>query len=111
MGSLFEGPFRSAYRSLLERMRGRSTTLKTIDSIKTPTLILHATDDYRCSFEQGEQMFIALKDRRPEVPVRFAAFPGENHGLTREGNMYAQRGHLKEMADWFHRFLNGKEEA
>ena len=111
MGSLFEGPFRSAYRSLLERMRGRSTTLKTIDSINTPTLILHATDDYRCSFEQGEQMFIALKDRRPEVPVRFAAFPGENHGLTREGNMYAQRGHLKEMADWFHRFLNGKEEA
>lgn len=111
MGSLFEGPFRGAYHSLLERMRGRSTTLKSVDNIRTPTLILHATSDYRCSFEQGEQMFIALKDRCPEVPVRFAAFLGENHGLTREGNLYAQRGHLKEMADWFDRFLNGKEDA
>ena len=111
MGSILEEPFRGCYRSLLNRMKGGSTTIKTIDRIDTPLLILHATNDYRCSFEQGEQMFIAMKDRRPEIPVRFAAFPGENHGLTREGNMYAQRGHLLEMADWFDRYLNKKEEA
>ena len=111
MGSIFEGPFKGCYRSLMGRMQGRSSTIKTIDRISTPLLILHATNDYRCSFEQGEQMFIAMKDRRPDIPVRFAAFPGENHGLTREGNAYAQTGHLKEMADWFTKYLKAEEEA
>ncbi len=113
MGSIMENPFRGCYTSLLNRMKGGSTTIKSIDKITTPLLILHATNDYRCSFEQGEQMFIAMKDRRPDIPVRFAAFPGENHGLTREGNMYAQRGHLLEMADWFAKYLDSgvKEEA
>ena len=111
MGSIFEGPFKGVYQSLLERMKGRSSTIRTIDRITTPLLILHATNDYRCSFEQGEQMFIAMKDRRPDVPVRFAAFPGENHGLTREGNAYAQMGHLGEMAGWFTKYLRAEEEA
>ena len=35
----------------------------------------------------------------------------ENHGLTREGNAYAQTGHLKEMADWFAKYLKAEEEA
>lgn len=107
MGSIYDGPFRGCLHSLMERMHGGSTTIKAIDRIDTPLLILHATNDYRCSFEQGEQMFIAMKDRRPDIPVRFAAFPGENHGLTREGNLYAQRGHLLEMADWFAKHLAG----
>ena len=111
MGSIFEGPFKGVYQSLLERMKGRSSTIRTIDRITTPLLILHATNDYRCSFEQGEQMFIAMKDRRPDVPVRFAAFPGENHGLTRAGNAYAQMGHLGEMAGWFTKYLRAEEEA
>lgn len=112
MGSIMEQNFRGCYHSLMNRMKGGSTTIKTIDKITTPLLILHATNDYRCSFEQGEQMFIAMKDRRPEIPVRFAAFLGENHGLTREGNMYSQKGHLLEMADWFEQYLskNKKEE-
>jgi acylaminoacyl-peptidase len=94
----------------MERMKGSSTTIKSIDRVDTPLLLLHATNDYRCSFEQAEQFFIAMKDRRPDIPVRLSAFPGENHGLTREGNMYSQRGHLLEMADWFDRYLNQKEE-
>ena len=100
-----EEPFRGCLDSLTKRMRSRSTTIKTIDKIVTPTCVLHATNDYRCSFEQGEQLYHALRDRRPEVPSKLVAFPGENHGLTREGNAYAQRGHLLEMANWFDRFL------
>jgi dipeptidyl aminopeptidase/acylaminoacyl peptidase len=110
MGSIYGGSFRGCYHSLMERMKGSSTTIKSIDRVDTPLLLLHATNDYRCSFEQAEQFFIAMKDRRPDIPVRLSAFPGENHGLTREGNMYSQRGHLLEMADWFDRYLNQKEE-
>lgn len=108
MGSILEEPFLGCMHSFLSRLSGDSTTIKWIDNVHTPLLILHATNDYRCSFEQGEQLFIAMKQRHPDVPVKFCAFPGENHGLTRTGNTWAQIGHLKEMTEWFRRFL--KEE-
>lgn len=96
-------------RFLGERVHSRTTTLRLVDQVKTPLLLLHGTEDYRCSFEQSEQFFIAMKERRKDVPVRFVAFPGQNHGLTRTGAPWAQRGHLQEMAMWFVRYL--KEEA
>lgn len=110
MGTIFEEGDTSCYGALVKRLRGRSSTITAVDNITTPTLILHATNDYRCSFEQGEQFYHALKDRRSSLPVRFSAFPGENHGLTRDGNAWAQRGHLLEMADWFCRFLDGQDD-
>lgn len=76
-----------------------------IDRIRTPLLILHGTHDYRCGFEQAEQLFIAMKDRNPDVPVRLVAFPGENHEISRSGKVHFQMAHLREMADWFERFL------
>ena len=108
MGSILENPFRGVYASMMSRLNGDSTTLKWIDQVKTPLLILHGTEDYRCSFEQAEQFFIAMKDRNPEVPVKFDAFLHECHELTRSGNTYAQMGHLKEMADWFCTYLKGE---
>jgi len=88
--------------------RAERSPITKIDNMKTPLLILHATNDYRCSFEQGEQLFIAMKDRNPEVPVRLVAFPGENHGMTREGKVHFQIAHLREMAQWFERFLKSE---
>lgn len=101
--------FNGMKRFFQERVRSRTTTLRLVDQVKTPLLLLHGTEDYRCSFEQSEQFFIAMKERNPEVPVRFVAFPGQNHGLTRTGAPWAQKGHLQEMARWFVKYL--KEEA
>ena len=103
--------FTTMARMLKERVSARATTLRLVDRIRTPLLILHGMADYRCSFEQGEQLFIAMKERNPEVPVRFVAFPGENHGLTRTGRPPAQRAHLQEMADWFVAYLQSGKEA
>lgn len=89
---------------------GRSPITR-IDQMKTPLLILHATRDYRCGYEQAEQLFIAMKDRNPEVPVRLVAFPGENHGMTRDGKLHFQMAHLAEMVRWFGIYLAGKSEA
>ncbi len=89
--------------------RARSTLLKDVDQIKTPLCILHAYQDYRCSFEQSEQLFISMKERHPEVPVRLVMFKGENHGITRIGKCHNQMRHLKELTDWFQKYLN--EEA
>lgn len=91
--------------------RARGNIISYIDNMKTPLLILHSFQDYRCSFEQAEQLFIPMKERNPEVPIRFVAFPGENHNLTRSGKLYHQQRHLSELLDWFDRYLNGKEES
>jgi dipeptidyl aminopeptidase/acylaminoacyl peptidase len=84
--------------------------IKNIDHMKTPLLILHAVQDYRCAFEQAEQLFVAMKERNPEVPVRLVAFPGENHNMTRSGKIHFQISHLREMTQWFERFLKERAE-
>ena len=88
---------------LKDRARGNNITY--VDSMKTPLLILHASDDYRCGFEQAEQIFIPMHERNPEIPLRLVRFPGENHGLTRHGKLHAQMRHLKEMTCWFRKYL------
>ena len=48
-------------------------------NIKTPTLILHSQEDYRCPIEQAEQLFSNLKRRG--VKTAMLRFPGESHEL------------------------------
>jgi len=91
--------------------RARRGELTLIDRMKTPLLILHGERDYRCTLEQGEQLFIAMKERNPEVPVRMVVYPGENHNLTRTGKMHFQISHLSEMVAWFRQYLGEKEES
>ena len=85
--------------------RARRSLIRNVDQIKVPLLLLHGYLDYRCSFEQSEQMFIAMKERNPQVPVRLVMFPGENHGITRIGKLYHQIRHQQEMIDWFVKYL------
>jgi dipeptidyl aminopeptidase/acylaminoacyl peptidase len=85
--------------------RAKRSYVNQIDNVSAPLLLLHGTNDYRCSFEQAEQMFIAMKERRPQIPVRFVAFPGENHGVSRTGRPESQKTHMSEMINWFTRYL------
>lgn len=94
---------------LEDRARGNPMTY--IDNVDIPLLILHAFKDYRCSFEQGEQFFIAMKERHPDVPVRLVMFPEENHALTRTGKLHNQIRHLQEMVEWFVKYLKKEDEC
>ncbi len=96
----------SMYAYLLDRARG--SNVSRVDKINTPLLLLHGLSDYRCTFEQAEQMFVAMKERRPEVPVRLVMFPGENHGLTRTGSIPHQVRHLEEIITWMEKYLCGE---
>ncbi len=99
---------KSMLNYLLNRVK--KSPITKIDQMKTPLLILHGEKDYRCSMEQAEQLFIAMKDRHPEVPVRMVIFPDENHEITRSGKAHFQILHFTEMAAWFEKHLSQKEQ-
>jgi dipeptidyl aminopeptidase/acylaminoacyl peptidase len=88
--------------------RARKSLIRHVDSISVPLLILHGYKDYRCSFEQSEQLFVAMKERKPKVPIRLVMFPGENHGVTRNGLPQNQVRHLLEITQWFKKHLDGE---
>ncbi|MCJ7840390.1 S9 family peptidase [Lederbergia sp. NSJ-179] len=77
--------------------------LKYVNNVKTPLLILHSEKDYRCPIEQGEQLFIALKQRGKEV--KFIRFPESNHELSRSGKPDFRIHRLEYIRDWFLNYL------
>jgi dipeptidyl aminopeptidase/acylaminoacyl peptidase len=66
----------------IESLR-RQSPITYVRNVRTPTLILHSDEDWRCPPEQAEQWHGAL--RRNGVDVSYVRFPGENHELTRTG--------------------------
>jgi dipeptidyl aminopeptidase/acylaminoacyl peptidase len=76
-------------------------------SVKTPTLIIHSEEDYRCPMEQDEQLFTALKVLG--VPTEFVRFPNEPHGLSRTGKPKHRVERLQHIVRWFDRHLKGEE--
>jgi dipeptidyl aminopeptidase/acylaminoacyl peptidase len=81
----------------------RQSPLKYADRIKTPTLVLHSDNDYRCPAAEGIQMFYAL--RHLGIPSRLCVFHGENHELSRSGKPKNRIRRLKEITAWMDRYL------
>ena len=54
-----------------------------VGDVRTPTLVIHSEQDWRCPVEQGQRWFVELKRRG--VPVELLLFPGEGHELSRSG--------------------------
>ena len=81
----------------------RQSPLKYVRNVKTPTLVMHSLGDLRVPYEQGEQMYIALKQMGVESEL--VLFPEENHGLSRSGRTDRRIARLEHMLRWFDRFL------
>jgi len=73
------------------------------DKIRTPTLIIHATQDYRCPMDQALTLYTAL--RVNGVPTRLLLFPQENHDLSRSGKPRRRVRRLHEELAWLRRHL------
>ncbi len=67
---------------------------------RTPTLILHGTDDVRVPVEQGQQLYMVLQ--KAGTTVTFVRYPREGHGF-REPNHIRDR--YERILAWFERFL------
>jgi dipeptidyl aminopeptidase/acylaminoacyl peptidase len=77
--------------------------MKYIGNCKTPTLVMHSEGDMRCSIEQSEQVFVALK--RLGVETEFVRFPDEFHGLSRDGRTDRRVARLGHLLRWFETHL------
>ena len=73
------------------------------DRVTTPTLILHAENDYRCPIEQAEQYFMALL--RNNTPTELLRFPGEGHEMSRSGKPRHRKERFEAILEWHARHL------
>ena len=70
---------------------------------KTPLLLLQSDEDYRCWMGDAIQMFSAVK--RQGTDSRLVLFHGENHELSRSGKPVNRITRLKELEQWFEKYL------
>ncbi len=81
----------------------RMSPITYVKNIHTPLLIIHSEQDLRCSVEQAEQLFAALKYLGREV--LFVRFEGQSHGLSRGGHPKLRLERLQQILGWFEKFL------
>jgi dipeptidyl aminopeptidase/acylaminoacyl peptidase len=74
-----------------------------VKSVKTPVLIIHSEQDWRCPIDQAERYFHALL--AGGVTAEFLRFPGEGHELSRSGDPKHRRARFEAILDWHGRFL------
>ncbi len=71
-------------------------------NVTTPTLIIHAENDYRCPIEQGEQFYVWLK-KLGRAPVEFIRVPRASHGINASPG---QRLQVREKVfEWIERYV------
>jgi len=74
-----------------------------VDRIRTPMLLIHSEQDWRCPVEQAQRLFVALRQRKVEVELLL--FPGEGHELTRSGLPSHRVARFGAVLDWWRRHL------
>ena len=83
--------------------------LRYAPKVKTPVLLIHSMEDYRCWMVEGIQFFTALKQLGKEAEM--VLFPGENHDLSRTGKPKHRVARLEHYIRWFDGHMKPKLEA
>jgi dipeptidyl aminopeptidase/acylaminoacyl peptidase len=86
---------------LIEQMK--HSPIYYVDRVKTPCLLIHSEQDYRCPMAEGEQWFTALKLNN--VPTELIRFPDENHELSRSGKPKHREERMQHILRWFREYL------
>jgi dipeptidyl aminopeptidase/acylaminoacyl peptidase len=80
----------------------RQSPLTYANRVKAATLFIHGEIDHRVPFEEGEQMYFALK--KNGVPAKIIQYTGQSHGIA--GNWNQVHRMLNERA-WLDTYLKG----
>lgn len=78
----------------------RQSPMRNAANVRTPLLLVHSEEDWRCPIEQAEQFFAALK-RLGQAEVELLRFPGEGHELSRSGRPDRRVMRLEAIVGWF----------
>ena len=79
----------------------KHSPIKDAKNLKTPLLVIHSEQDYRCPIENGYLMYTACVQKG--VETRMVVFKGENHDLSRGGMPKHRIRRLNEITDWFNK--------
>jgi dipeptidyl aminopeptidase/acylaminoacyl peptidase len=71
--------------------------------VRTPTLVVHSEQDWRCPVGQGEEYFVALL--RAGVETEMLRFPEEGHELSRSGAPKHRVERFEAILDWHARHV------
>jgi|GEM_PF-745757 len=93
------------YRSFEDFMvdKLKTSPIACAQNIKRPFLILHGMDDYRTPVEGAHQLFVAIKDLHPELPVRMVLYPHTSH--EQPTDPVQLKDYYDEMTGWFRKYL------
>ncbi|MEB3807182.1 MAG: S9 family peptidase [Desulfurococcales archaeon] len=80
-----------------------------LDKVKTPTLIIHSLEDYRCPLDQALALYTGLKALG--VEAKLALFPRENHDLSRQGTPRRRVKRLDVIVEWLESKLGSEARA
>jgi dipeptidyl aminopeptidase/acylaminoacyl peptidase len=70
-----------------------------VKNVKTPLLLIHSFEDYRCWVVEAMQFFTSL--RVLGVKSKLVIFKGENHELSRSGKPFNRVKRYNEILKWF----------
>ena len=82
----------------------RQSPLIYADQVQAATLFVHGEVDHRVPFEEGEQMYFALK--KNGVPAKFILYADQPHGIGGHWNVVHRM--INEL-DWWERYLRPRE--
>jgi dipeptidyl aminopeptidase/acylaminoacyl peptidase len=85
-----------------EELYMTKSPIRYVKNITTPTLIMHAMQDYRASVTQAEQLFVSLRRLRKDVEM--VLFPDENHSLPRNSSPNHLTEYYRHMLRWFDKY-------
>ncbi len=81
----------------------KQSPLTHVKKVRTPLLIIHSEEDWRCPVSQADELFIALK--MLEVETELVRFEGESHGLSRGGRPQNRAERLRQIMRWMDKHL------
>jgi len=87
----------------------RESPFTYVNRIRTPLLIMHASEDLRTGVSQSEMLYRALKVL--EKPVEYVRYPNAGHDLSRSGDPRQRMDRLNRIVEFFERYANNERPA
>jgi len=98
-------PWDSNIKPILER----ESPFWQVRRIRTPLLIMHASNDLRTGVSQSEMLYRALKVL--ERPVEYVRYPNAGHDLSRTGDPLQRMDRLNRIIEFFERHIVNRTPA